>query len=66
MNNVQFDGRFETHLSVKPSLTCKGSLEARVFGYIKGESVSTKRRSRGIEPSSKSLRTPASDLSLHK
>lgn len=47
-------------------MTWDGSFEARVFGYIKGASVSTNKRSNGIAPSSKSFLTPASDLSLHR
>lgn len=46
-----------------PVLTCCGSLEALVFGYMNGESVSTNSRSNGNVPSSNSLRTPVSDLS---
>lgn len=49
--------------SVKPDLTAADSLEARVFGYMNGESLSTSKRSRGIRFDSKSFRTEFSDLS---
>lgn len=49
-----------------PVLTCCGSLEARVLGYMNGASLSTKSRSRGSSPPSSSFRTPVSDLSLSK
>lgn len=49
--------------SVMPLLTCCGNLEARVFGYMNGASLSTKTFSSGNWPLSKSLRTPVSDLS---
>lgn len=49
--------------SVMPVLTCGGSFEARVLGYIKGASLSTNSRSRGSSPLSSSFRTPLSDLS---
>lgn len=52
--------------SVMPFLTCGGNLEARVFGYINGESVSTRSRSSGSMHSSNSFRTPVSDLSCAK
>lgn len=46
-----------------PLLTCCGNLEARVFGYMNGASLSTKTRSSGNSPLSSNLRTPVSDLS---
>ena len=55
-----------TYLSVSASFTWAGSLEARVLGYINGESVSTNSLSKGISPSSSILRTPLSDLSLQR
>ena len=54
------------YFSVSASLTCCGSFEARVFGYIKGASVSTRSLSRGITWSCRILRTPSSDLSFHR
>lgn len=49
--------------SLMPVLTCTGNFEARVFGYMNGESVSTSSRSSGRMPSSSNFRTPESDLS---
>lgn len=49
--------------SLMPVLTCAGNFEARVFGYMNGESVSTSSRSSGSWPSSSNFRTPESDLS---
>lgn len=52
--------------SVIPLLTCCGNLEARVFGYMNGASLSTKTRSSGNSPLSSNFRTPVSDLSYRK
>lgn len=49
--------------SVIPVLTCCGNFEALVFGYMNGESVSTSNLSNGRIFSSRSFRTPVSDLS---
>jgi hypothetical protein len=49
--------------SVKADLTVDDSLEARVFGYMKGASLSTKSRSSGIRFDSRSFLTEFSDLS---
>lgn len=46
-----------------PVLTCGGNLEARVFGYMNGASLSAKIRSSGSSLFSSSFRTPLSDLS---
>lgn len=58
--------KYKSDLSVIPVLTCWGNLEALVFGYINGESVSTNNRSNGNMPSSSNFLTPVSDLSLKK
>lgn len=49
--------------SVMPVLTCGGNLEARVFGYMNGASLSARIRSSGSSLFSNSFRTPLSDLS---
>lgn len=49
--------------SVRPDLTDDESLEARVFGYMNGESLSTSRRSSGMRLDSRSFLTEFSDLS---
>lgn len=54
------------HLSVKLSLTCAGNFEALMLGYMKGASVSTNNRSKGIPPSDNNFLTPLSDLSLQR
>lgn len=65
-----FEGNYmwntHTNLSVRASFTWVGSLEALVFGYIKGESVSTNNISNGIDPDSSNFLTPVSDLSLQR
>ena len=54
------------YLSVMASLTCWGNFEALVFGYIKGASVSTSKRSNGMTLSCNIFRTPSSDLSFQR
>lgn len=46
-----------------PFFTCGGNFEARVFGYMNGESDSTSSLSRDNVPSSSSFRIEFSDLS---
>ena len=63
---VQYLCKKVTDLSVKQSLICWGNLEARVFGYMNGASVSTSSLSNGMTPSSRIFLTPFSDLSFHR
>ena len=58
--------KFLLYLSVMASLTFWGSLDARVFGYMKGASVSTRSLSRGMTLSWRIFLTPFSDLSFHR
>lgn len=55
--------KYNKERSLMPVLTCCGNFEARVLGYINGESVSTNKRSKGKVPLSSRRRTPVSDLS---
>ena len=54
------------YFSVSRSFTLAGSFDARVFGYMKGESVSTSSRSSGMTWSLSIFLTPSSDLSFHR
>lgn len=64
MNELTHLCKNKRERSVIPVLTCCGNFEALVFGYMNGESVSTSNRSNGRIFSSRSFRTPVSDLSL--
>jgi hypothetical protein len=65
IENEQLTNRWRNinERSVKLAFTSVESFEARVFGYMKGASDSTSRRSKEIKSSSSSLRTEFSDLS---